>query len=630
MAFNPSASALHVVLFPFMSKGHIIPILHLARLLLHRNAAVTIFTTPANRPFISQSLADTDTSVIDLPFPDNIDGVPAGVESTDRLPSMSSFFPFANATKLIQPHFELALQTLPNVHCIISDGFLGWTLQSASKFGIPRLVYYGTSNYFMAVSRSAGINRLLSGPESDDEPVTVPEFPWIKLTRNDFEAPFNEREPKGPHLEFIIEQSIATTKSYGLLVNSFHQLEPLYLDYWNRHCEPRAWCVGPLCLAEPPRVQPPTHQKPPTWMQWLDQKLGQGRSVLYVAFGSQAEISSKQLREISIGLEESKVNFLWVVRKNQPEVFDGFEERVKERGIVVREWVDQRGILGHESVQGFLSHCGWNSVVESICAKVPILAWPMMAEQHLNARMVAEEIKVGLRVETSNGSVRGFVKREGLEKMVRELMEGEMGKEVRKKVKEVGEAARKAMENVLVLIHVCIVGRAFRRGFGNTSTVENGRFGSRSMSQDDLEKLPCFDFKGGEKGSSTVDCAVCLDNFKVGDKCRLLPQCRHSFHAQCVDSWLLKTPICPICRTSADAGQKGGSDSGQEISHFSDRGIELTDSQAREIATELREGQTTERGHLSGIHIELRGSQTIENTNLSDNGYEHNENQTGF
>ncbi|KAA8548080.1 hypothetical protein F0562_004659 [Nyssa sinensis] len=373
MAFNPSASALHVVLFPFMSKGHIIPILHLARLLLHRNAAVTIFTTPANRPFISQSLADTDTSVIDLPFPDNIDGVPAGVESTDRLPSMSSFVPFANATKLIQPHFELALQTLPNVHCIISDGFLGWTLQSASKFGIPRLVYYGMSNYSMTVSRSVGMNRLLSGPESDDEPVTVPEFPWIKLTRNDFEAPFNEREPKGPHLEFIIEQSIATTKSY--------------------------------------------------------------------------EISSEQLREISIGLEESKVNFLWVVRKNQPEVFDGFEERVKERGIVVREWVDQRGILGHESVQGFLSHCGWNSVVESVCAKVPILAWPMMAEQHLNARMVAEEIKVGLRVETSNGSVRGFVKREGLEKMVRELMEGEMGKEVRKKVKEVGDAARKAMEN---------------------------------------------------------------------------------------------------------------------------------------------------------------------------------------
>ncbi|KAI8019431.1 UDP-glycosyltransferase 90A1 [Camellia lanceoleosa] len=161
-------------------------------------------------------------------------------------------------------------------------------------------------------------------------------------------------------------------------------------------------------------------------MQWLDQKLAQGSSQL--------------------DLEESKVNFLWVLRKSESELADRFEERVKEKGIVVREWVDQRAILGHESVQGFLSHCGWNSVLESICAKVPILAWPMMAEQHLNASMVVEEIKMGLRVETSNGPVRGFVKWQGLEKMVRELMEGEMGKEVRNNVGEFGEAAKKAMK----------------------------------------------------------------------------------------------------------------------------------------------------------------------------------------
>ncbi len=101
----------------------------------------------------------------------------------------------------------------------------------------------------------------------------------------------------------------------------------------------------------------------------------------------------------------------------------------------------------HECVQGFLSHCGWNSVLESICAGVPILAWPMLAEQPLNARMVAEEIKVGLRVETVDGSVRGFVKWEGLEKMVKELMEGEMGKEVRKKVKEFAVMAKKAVDD---------------------------------------------------------------------------------------------------------------------------------------------------------------------------------------
>ncbi|KAL7221210.1 hypothetical protein ACSBR1_023207 [Camellia fascicularis] len=89
MASSPCAP--HMVLFPFMSKGHTIPILHLARQLLHRHATVTIFTTPANRPFISNSLANTDASIVDLPFPENVDGLPAGVESTDKLPSMSLF-----------------------------------------------------------------------------------------------------------------------------------------------------------------------------------------------------------------------------------------------------------------------------------------------------------------------------------------------------------------------------------------------------------------------------------------------------------------------------------------------------------------------------------------------------------
>lgn len=120
---------------------------------------------------------------------------------------------------------------------------------------------------------------------------------------------------------------------------------------------------------------------------------------------------------------------------------------------------------------------------------------------------------------------------------------------------------------VLVLIHVYVTGRIIRGGLVNSTMVERGSFGSTSMSQDDLEKLPCFDFKEREKGTSPVDCTVCLENFKVGERCRLLPLCKHSFHAECVDSWLLRTPVCPICRTSADF-LKDGSVSGEEISQF--------------------------------------------------------------
>ncbi|WMV15167.1 hypothetical protein MTR67_008552 [Solanum verrucosum] len=431
----------HVVLFPFMSKGHIIPIFDLARLLLRSGISVTVFTTPASRPFFSDSLSNSNVNIIDIPFPQNIEGIPVGVESTDKLPSMSLFVPFASATKSMKPNFEQALASLSPVSFMITDSFLPWTLDSANKLGIPRFAYYGMTTFSLSLMRSSG--DLLRTELSDDEIFTLPDFPWIKLTRNDFDSPFREREPKGPFFDFAMEEAMATSKSYGLIVNSFYELESVYVDHFNSKFSPKAWCVGPFCAATAPLQE---MLEKPSYIKWLDEMLEQGKSVLYVAFGTQAEISPEQLKEIKIGLEKSEVNFLWVVRKSIDEINDGFENRVKNRGLVVTEWIDQREILNHRSVEGFLSHCGWNSVVESICAKVPILAWPMMADQHLNARMVVEEIKIGLKVETHDGSVRGFVKCEGLEKPIRELMEGDKGKEARKKVNEIGEAAINAVK----------------------------------------------------------------------------------------------------------------------------------------------------------------------------------------
>ncbi|KAA8540834.1 hypothetical protein F0562_024797 [Nyssa sinensis] len=116
---------------------------------------------------------------------------------------------------------------------------------------------------------------------------------------------------------------------------------------------------------------------------------------------------------------------------------------------------------------------------------------------------------------------------------------------------------------VLVIIHVCIVGRAFGRSYNNgTIVVEMSSRRSPSMSKDDIKKLPCFDYNLEEEGErSPVDCAVCLENFKLGDKCRLLPNCKHSFHALCIDSWLLKTAVCPICRTGTSAAKIDGQSS---------------------------------------------------------------------
>ena len=109
----------HVVLFPFMSKGHTIPILHLAHLHLHCRLTVTIFTTSANYPFIFEPLNDTTVTTLDLPFAHNVPDIPVCIESTDKLPLMSMFRSFTKATKLMQPDFERALQTQPCVSFIL-------------------------------------------------------------------------------------------------------------------------------------------------------------------------------------------------------------------------------------------------------------------------------------------------------------------------------------------------------------------------------------------------------------------------------------------------------------------------------------------------------------------------------
>ncbi|KAK7339445.1 hypothetical protein VNO77_20113 [Canavalia gladiata] len=286
---SPS-SPVHAIIFPFMSKGHTVPLLHFARILLHRHLAVTVFTTPANRPFVSQMVQDTAAAVIDLPFPHGIADIPAGVESTDKLPSISLFHAFASATSLMKPHFEHALRSLPRVTFMVSDAFLWWTLDSASKFGFHRFVFYGMSNYCHALYQEVIQSGFLGGPQPLDELVTLTRFPWIRVSKNDFDLSFRSQD----HM-FFNKVRLTAFNSYGRIVNSFYELEPDFADFVNREMSLKSWSVGPLCLAAKlgpiRKTELESNQiKKPVWVKWLDQKLEEKSSVLYVAFGSQINI----------------------------------------------------------------------------------------------------------------------------------------------------------------------------------------------------------------------------------------------------------------------------------------------------------------------------------------------------
>ncbi|CAN6207985.1 unnamed protein product [Urochloa humidicola] len=113
--------------------------------------------------------------------------------------------------------------------------------------------------------------------------------------------------------------------------------------------------------------------------------------------------------------------------------------------------------------------------------------------------------------------------------------------------------------SLMLVVHILVVFWALRRGLGSRGTSHTtdeeraaaAAAAAAGLSAGELDKLPCHDFKAAEAaadGAGAGDCAVCLEAFEPGDRCRRLPRCEHSFHAECVDSWLRKSGACPVCR----------------------------------------------------------------------------------
>ncbi|KAK8479644.1 hypothetical protein V6N11_034247 [Hibiscus sabdariffa] len=102
------------------------------------------------------------------------------------------------------------------------------------------------------------------------------------------------------------------------------------------------------------------------------------------------------------GLANSKHPFLWIVR---PDVVMGesaalpeeFFEEIKDRGFIT-SWCLQDLVLSHRSVVAFLTHCGWNSTLESISRGVPMICWPFFAEQQPNCRFACTTWNIGMEV----------------------------------------------------------------------------------------------------------------------------------------------------------------------------------------------------------------------------------------
>lgn len=443
-----------------MAQGHIIPFLALALNLEQKskNYNITIINTPHNIQKLKTSLPpNSSINLLTIPFISSDHNLPPNTENTDTVP-YNLVIKLIQASLSLKPSFKNIIQNIltqqPNHKlCIVSDIFFGWTSTVAKELGVFHVVFSGASGYGLACYYSLWMN--LPHRFTDSDEFSLSDFPEARLIQRN-QLPNNISQADGFDDWSIFQRKnnlCDWVNSDGIIFNSVSDFDSVGLNYFTRKFNIPVWSIGPVVLSTGSRGKV-GGINPKACKEWLDTK--PANSVLFVCFGSMNTISATQMMQLGIALEKSGKNFIWVVRP--PIGFDinsefkyeewlplGFMEKIVEtkRGIIVNDWAPQVEILSHGSVSAFLSHCGWNSVLESLSHGVPILGWPMAAEQFFNCKLLEEEI--GVCVEVARGKSCEVKYEDIVEKI--ELVMGESGVKIRENACKIKDMIRDAVKD---------------------------------------------------------------------------------------------------------------------------------------------------------------------------------------
>lgn len=438
-----------IAIIPSPGMGHLIPFVEFAKLLVSRfNLSVSLLIPTLGQPTRAQvSFLDSLPSAISHTFLPPIDPAQlpqgAGHEVTISLVlthSLSSI-----RTSLVRmAHLVVAL---------VTDLFGTDIFDVARELGIPPYMYFTCSA--MNLLFSFHLPRLDETVSCDYKdmpgPLLLPGC--VPIHGQDFDDPCQDR--KGECYRVLLHHSKRYVLAEGIFVNTFFDLEPgalrtLQTENPNR---PPAYPIGPILQSGQAGDIDGSE-----CLSWL--KRQPTGSVLYVSFGSGGTLSREQIIELAIGLERSEQRFLWVVRGASDQLSHGsffgaqslddpfgflpnrYLNRIKDRGLLVPSWAPQIKVLSHKSTGGFLTHCGWNSILESIINGVPLIAWPLYAEQRMNAAMLTQGLKVALRpIANANGLFRA----DEIARVIKVLMKGEEGEIIRHRMKQLSDLAEKAL-----------------------------------------------------------------------------------------------------------------------------------------------------------------------------------------
>ncbi|KAJ9555340.1 hypothetical protein OSB04_009954 [Centaurea solstitialis] len=455
------ADDLHFVIFPLTNQGHMIPMVDIARILARRGATVTIVTTPLTaarfRPSLSR--AKLNIQLLELQLPLGEVGLPEGSENFDRIPPPEDAIKIFTAMDMLEKPAEDLLRRLsPPPACIISN--FVFTANIARRLNIPRFVFNGPGCFWLLCQHIAVQTNILDRIGSDSDRFILPGLPHkVEFTKPKVSG---VSEGRSAHQKLILRRfQEAEENAYGIVVNSFDELEHKYINELVKAKSKKVWCIGPVSLCNKDSkdiAERGNHKGAITehdCLEWLDAR--EPGSVVYVGLGSLTRMSTKQAIEVALGLESTNQPFIWCVRTEPEELKkwfweQGFEERVSDRGLIVHGWAPQVLILSHRSVGGYLTHCGWNSTLESISGGVPMVTWPHFSDQFINETFIVEILKIGVRIGVEvpvfdESEMGVMVKKDDIRIAVECLMDdGEEGKLRRKRVGELAEMAKKAME----------------------------------------------------------------------------------------------------------------------------------------------------------------------------------------
>jgi len=441
-----------LIFIPSPGIGHLTSSLEFAQLLINRDnhLSVTILCikiplTPFSDSYIKTVLASQpqikliDLSLVELPPQELI------AKSFEHY-----IYIFMESLK---PHVKATLQNILSsyprsesqpVVGLVLDLFCLPMVDVGNELGIPSYMFM-TSNVAFTAFMLSLLNREIEDVFNDSEhDLLIPGFPDPVPLSVLPDAAFNK--DGGYAAYYKLAQRFLDTK--GIIVNSFSDLEKHVIDALSegQSQAPPIYDVGPLIdlKGQPnPNLDQAQHDK---ILKWLDEQ--PPSSVMFLCFGSMGGFGPSQTREIALALQSSGVRFLWAMRSPPTAdnvdrtVPEGFLEWMEGRGMICG-WAPQVEVLAHKAIGGFVSHCGWNSILESLWFGVPILTWPIYAEQQLNAFWLVRQYGLAVELKLDYRSGSDFVTAKEIEEGLKQLMDKD--NVVHKNVIEMKEKARKAV-----------------------------------------------------------------------------------------------------------------------------------------------------------------------------------------